>query len=368
AELADVAVIPGVPRARLWGDAVPAGFERWFDVSEAELRRTHAGVFGRPHHYLSISGGGADGAFGAGLLCGWTEAGTRPEFTLVSGISTGALIAPFAFLGPAYDDKLRELYTSYSTKDLATKKSMWSVLRGPSFMDTGPMAEKAALYYDAAVLDAIAEESRKGRALYIGTTNLDAHRPVIWDIGAIARSDAPNRVQLFQDVLLASAAIPAAFDPVYFEVEANGQRYQELHVDGGATSQLFLYPIGVDWGRVLAALEVPGKPTVYTIRNAKLAPSYRTVEPRLLAISTHTMSALMDWAGQGDLYRTYLSAVRDGLGYRLAYIPESFTHAEAEPFDLEYMRALFELGRSAASAGYPWDTAPPGVLTDGTPP
>ncbi len=364
AELVDVAEIPGVPLARSWGDAIPREIGRWMERSKSEVIEEFSGIYGREHNYLSISGGGADGAFGAGLLCGWTEEGSRPEFTLVSGISTGSLIAPFAFLGSEYDDTLQQLYTTLGTADLARSKSIWSILRGESVMDTVPMEESLREYYTLAVLDAIAVESRKGRSLLIGTTNLDAVRPVIWNIGRIAESDAPNRLQLFQDILLASAAIPGLFPPVLFEVEAEGERYDELHVDGGATTQLFLYPVGLDWAEVLDLLQVPGQPTVYMIRNSKLSAPYRVVSREVLEISVTTVASLMRVSGFGDLYRMYVATQRDGLRFRLAALPEDFDAESNEVFDSAYMQKLFERGYQMALEGYPWQPAPPGVVVD----
>jgi len=363
-DLAEVATIPGIPLARSWGDAVPREIGRWMDKSKSELIERFSGIYGREHNYLSISGGGADGAFGAGLLCGWTEEGTRPEFTLVSGISTGSLIAPFAFLGSEYDDQLRELYTTLGTKDLAKSKSIWRIMCGDSVMDTSPMRKSLRKYYTQDVLDAIAVETRRGRSLLIGTTNLDAGRPVIWNIGRIAESDAPNKLELFQDILLASAAIPGAFPPVLFEVEAEGERYDELHVDGGATTQLFLYPVGLDWAEVLDLLQVPGKPTVYMIRNSKLSAPYRVVPPRVLHISAITVASLMRVSGFGDLYRMYVATQRDGLAFRLAALPEDFDAESNEVFDSAYMQELFARGHQMALEGYPWEPAPPGVVVD----
>ena len=363
ADLADRAQVPGFPEVRIWGDDEPEDYAELLDRDEETDLSTLDGVFGREHAYLSLSGGGADGAFGAGLLCGWTEEGSRPEFAMVSGISTGALIAPFAFLGPAYDDQLEEIYTSYGTSDMLVAKSALRAVTSDSAADTSRLVEKVRAYYDQDVLDAIAEESRRGRVLTIGTTNLDAKRPVIWNIGRIATSTSPDRLRLFQDVVIASAAIPGAFPPVYVEVEVDGVRYDEMHVDGGATSQLFLYPIGVDWKRLLGLLEVPGTPRVFAIRNSRLKPLHEPVDRSSLEILAYTLSSLFQASGQGDLYRVYLAAQRDGLEYNLAAIPEEFTRIAQEPFDREYMRELFALGRDLARNGYPWQDDPPGVDT-----
>ncbi|MEZ5988764.1 MAG: patatin-like phospholipase family protein [Planctomycetota bacterium] len=362
ADLAMECVIPGIPEARSWGDEKMPWFDETLDLGAAELRVRFPGVFGRPHNYLAISGGGENGAFGAGILCGWTARGDRPEFQMVTGISTGALSAPFAFLGPAYDARLEEIYTTYHTKDLLEERSLLTAVTSDAFADTAPLARMIAKYMTQEVLDAIAVESRKGRALWIATTNLDASRPVIWNIGKIATSGRPERLALFHKVLLASASIPIAFPPVYFEVEARGKRYDELHVDGGATTQVFLYPLGIDWSEVLTKLEVPGKPQVYVIRNAWIQPKWEAVNPgSLAAIAGRTTSSMIRTQGLGDMYRMYLGALRDGLDYHLAYMPRDFDHAMAEPFDPAYMKALFDRGYAMAKAGYPWDREPPGL-------
>lgn len=361
-ELADEAVIPGIPDARYWGDKSWIHARNLVAMSKEDLQKNYAGTFGVPHNYLAISGGGSNGAYGAGLLCGWSARGDRPKFTIVTGISTGALTAPFAFLGSGYDARLKEVFTSYSTKDLIRERSLLAAVTGDSFSDTAPLARLIERYMTQDMLDKIAAEHRTGRRLWIATTHLDAERPVIWDIGRIANSGAPNRLEIFRKVLLASASIPIAFPPVSFEVEARGQRYDELHVDGGATAQVFLYPLGLDWHRVWARLEVPGKPGVYLIRNAWLSPRWSTTDPAdLFGIATRTTDSLIRSQGIGDLYRIYLGTKRDGLEFHMSSIPEDFDHETKEAFDREYMRALFERGYERARNGYPWLRYPPGV-------
>jgi predicted acylesterase/phospholipase RssA len=240
---------------------------------------------GSEHNYLALSGWGANGAFGAGLLAGWSAAGTRPEFAMVTGISTGALTAPFAFLVPAYDAQLKEMYTTYSTKDLVIKRNILATLNGDSAVDTTPLKKMIAKYVNQQVMEAIAAEYKKGRRLWVGTTNLDAKRPVIWNIGLMASSGQPGALELIHKVILASASIPAAFPPVLIEVEAGGKRYDELHVDGGTASQVFLYPAGLDWRIVTQKLEVKGTPKVYVIRNSFLKPAWETVKPKIMPIA-----------------------------------------------------------------------------------
>ena len=362
--LADAAVIPGIVGARYWADEPPPETDDWFKLTKEELKTRYPASYGRTHNYLAISGGGQRGAFGAGLLCGWTETGTRPEFTMVTGVSTGALIAPFAFLGPDYDHVIREIYTSYSTTDIVQPRSKLKTLFGDAATDSSPLREKLVKYVDEEVMAEIAEEYKKGRVLDIVTTNLDAARPVAWNIGRIASSGSPEALQLIHDVMLASASIPAAFPPVMFEVEANGKRYDELHVDGGATSVVYLYPLGLDWGKLADKLEVKGKPNVYVLRNGVWRKNWESVDRSTIPIALRSMDSLMGSAVLGDAYRIYLATQRDGIEYHLAYIPESFDEESSEPFDKEYMTKLFNLGRQMAIDGYQWKQVPPGYDID----
>jgi len=356
----NTAQIPDIPRARFWGDHVPPFFEAVAEQSREKLKQQFPGVFGRKHNYLAISGGGANGAFGAGLLVGWTAAGTRPEFTMVTGISTGALTAPFAFLGSAYDARLKEMYTTYSTKDLIVKRPILELLTGSSAADTAPLRKMLAKYLTHQIMEAIASEYKKGRRLWVGTTNLDAQRPVIWNIGLIASSGKPWALDLIRKVILASASIPAAFPPVLIEVEADGMRYDEMHVDGGAASQVFLYPADLNWKLVIENFEVKGTPNVYVIRNSFLNADWKPVKPKILPIADVSINSLIRTQGIGDMYQIYLDCQRDGLDYNLAYIPASFDLKPKEDFDPVYMGKLFDLGYHLARGGYPWDKAPPG--------
>lgn len=363
AELAGSLVVPGISDARRWGDAGSPQIEAWLQREDHEVRARFTEVCDREHSYLALSGGGANGAFGAGLLCGWSATGKRPKFTLVTGVSTGALAAPFAYLGPDYDDELKEVYTTTRTRDIVEERSTLTALTGDSFYDTARLARMIERYITPELLEAVAVEHRKGRGLFIATTNLDAMRPVIWNLGAIAASEAPDKLALAQRVLLASASIPIAFPPVLFAVEASdGKRYDELHVDGGATAQVFLYPLGVDWGAVEKKLGVRGRPDVFVIYNNKLEASWKAIDPPCLtALIEPTMSSLIRTQGIGDLYRMYVGAQRDGLKFHLAHIPTDFQESSREMFDRAYMTKLFERGFALAQAGYPWLPEPPGM-------
>lgn len=358
-ELAEQANVPGTQDARLWGDEVPHYADEWFEQTQQEIRERFPSWYQQQQFYLAISGGGAGGAFGAGLLTGWTEAGDRPEFQLVTGISTGALTAPFAFLGPEYDYVLKEIYTTYGTDDLVKKRNRFNAFTSDAMYNTEKLEGLIAKYFDENLLEALAAEDRKGRALNIGTTNLDEERPVIWRITRIAGSDYPHRLELIRKIILASASIPAAFPPVIIDVEANGQIFDELHVDGGAAAQVFLYPSAIDWARVLEKLESPGPPKVFVIRNSRLDPHAAAVDRKLLPIAGRSISSLIRTQGVGDLYRIFALAERDNLDFNLAYIPASFEDVPQELFDVEWMGKLFQLGYEAGKAGFEWRKAPP---------
>lgn len=356
----DTARIAGIPRARFWGDEIPSFFDAVSGQPREKLIQQFPEVFGREHHYLALSGGGANGAFGAGLMVGWSAAGTRPSFTMVTGISTGALMSTFVFLGEKYDQQLKEMYTTYSTRDLVIKRSILGAITGISATDTSPMKAMLAKYLNQKVMEEVAAEYKKGRRLYVGTTNLDAKRPVIWNIGLIASSGRPEALDLIHRIILASASIPAVFPPVLIKVKADGKIYDEMHVDGGTASQVFLYPADIDWKIILDNFEVPGTPAVYVIRNSFLKPDWETVAPKIFPIAGISIESLIRTQGIGDMYRIYLDCQRDGIDYNLAYIPENFDLKPKEDFDPVYMGELFDLGYNLAKNGYHWDKAPPG--------
>ena len=308
-----------------------------------------------PANFLAISGGGDNGAYGAGFLNGWTASGTRPEFKVVTGVSTGALIAPFAFLGPKYDYVVKRVYTETSQKDIFKKRGIVKGFFGDSMADSRPLAGVIASYVTTDLLREIAAEYAKGRILLVGTANLDSLEPVIWNMTAIAASNDPNARSLFEKVLLASASIPGAFPPVMIDVTVGGTRYQEMHVDGGTMAQVFLYPPSLS-----VANSPQRKRALYIIRNARLDPDWASVERRTLSIATRAIGSLTRTQGVGDLYRIYATAQRDGLDYNLTYIPATFNTPHTEEFDTAYMRSLYAVGEQAAKSGYQWQKYPPG--------
>lgn len=362
-DLVDEAYIPGLNHstARFWGDAPPPYTQELVSFSDAEVRESFPLIYGREHHLLAISGGGGEGAFGAGLLAGWTASGTRPEFTMVTGVSVGGLIAPFAFLGSEYDEQLKELFTTSSSKDIFVKNPLSRIRNATALKDTAPLRALLDKYITDEMLEKIAQQHRGGRRLLIGTANIDALRPVTWSIGMIADSGVPGAGDLIRDIMLASASIPVNFPPVSIEVEAGGRRYEELHVDGGIVSQVFLYPLGLDWRRLEEKLAVKGTPQVYLIRNSMMDPRWVATERKLITIGVRSLYSLIRSQGLGDVYKIFLGAKRDGLDFNLAYIPRDFNAVPNEAFDMEFMNKLFERGYNMAKQGYPWEKSPPGL-------
>jgi hypothetical protein len=360
----DKAVALGNPVFRTWGDGLSAEFlDELITATDRELDALGGAYAGDipPAHFLAISGGGANGAYGAGLLCGWTAAGTRPEFKVVTGISTGALTAPFAYLGPAYDAQLEEVYTTLRTKDIVTERGpIAAVLFNDAMADSKPLRKLLVKYITADLLEAIAREYDGGRVLLILTTNLDSSRPMIWNIGAIAASGHPDALQTVRDILLASASIPGAFPPVLLDVEADGRKYQEMHVDGGASAQLFLYPPSLQLRDLAVREGIVRERHVYIIRNARVDPKWAAVQRKTLSIAIRAIDSLIQTQGMGDLYRVYATSVRDGVDFNLAFIPPEFKNQPAEAFDPVFMRQLFDLGAAAARGGYAWSKYPPG--------
>lgn len=364
AELVEGARVSGLHGVRFWGDQADEKLINRF-MESIERERAAAGLTAEEElpdaDYLALSGGGQDGAFGAGVLCGWTARGDRPSFKVVTGISTGALIAPFTFAGPEYDFVLREVYTTISTRDIEQERSILGGLTSDAMADVHPLRELIARYVDEDFVAKVAAGYRAGRLLLLGTTNMDAQRPVMWSMGALAASGHPDSVRLFRDIMLASASIPGVFPPVMFEVEASdGGKYDEMHCDGGVSTQVFLYPAAFSFR------DLPGEATakrtrhLYVIRNAKLSPTHEPIKRKILTITERAIATLIKTQGVGDLYRIYLGSQRDGLDFNLASIPEDFRAESEESFDPKYMRPLFQRGYDLASAGYPWAKAPPG--------
>lgn len=356
----------GTAPIRFWGDQLPPNAYALVKEKWAQVRANRPELLARGRrpvvNFLALSGGGSDGAFGAGVLGGWTASGKRPDFDVVTGVSTGALTAPFAFLGPKYDAALKEVFTQSNTKDVAIAEPVRGLLGGDSLASNAPLAKVVEYYVNDDFLREVAAEHMKGRRLLVGTTNLDAERPVVWDMGAIAASGRPEALDLFRTVLLSSAAIPAVFPPGFIKVAAGGDVYDEMHVDGGATREVFLVPTQFMASTADGRIGISPIRRVYIIRNGHVAPEYKAVKARTLSIAGRAVSSLIKSQGVGDLYELYLFARRNSMDYNLAYIPAAFIDTSTQAFDPLYMGKLYDLGFRLAQAGYPWKKTPPRMV------
>lgn len=361
AELAGKANPPGYQDIRDWGDHFSPVLQR--SVAAAlKQEATHENPYGQtPIQYLSLSGGGMNGAFGAGFLCGWSAQGSRPTFDFVTGISAGALLAPFAFLGTNHDRTLREIYSDLKPKDLFKRKGLFRILRDDSAFDTTPLQKLLAKHVTKELLAEIAREHALGRRLWIATANLDANRPVIWEMGAIAASGQPDAVELFIQVMMASAAIPGAFPPMYFAVEADGKAYDEMHVDGGIGRQAFAYGPVLHLDEIRQQLDESNRARpaeLFIIRNGDLGSHYDPVKPKALPIVMSSLRALTHHQAEGDFYRMFVFAGRDKCTYNLTGIPTAFERKSKVEFDHNEMNRLFALGEQMGQAGRSWIHTP----------
>lgn len=361
AEQVELAQIPGYPDVRAWGDHFSPVLQRSVETA-LQAEAIASNPYGAsPIQYLSLSGGGMNGAFGAGFLCGWTTQGSRPTFDFVTGISAGALLAPFAFVGTNQDAALRELYAQLQPRDLFQRKGLWRVLRDDSAFDTTPLRKLLENYITPELLAAIAREHALGRRLWIGTANLDAKRPVIWDMGVIAASGRTDAKDLFIRVMMASAAVPGAFPPVYFDVEAGGGTYDEMHVDGGISRQAFAYGPVLHLDEIRKRLDEAHRTRpaeLFIIRNGDLGTHYDPVKPKALPIVMTSLRALTHHQAEGDFYRMFVYAGRDKCSYNLTGIPITFERKSKVEFDPAEMKRLFALGEQMGRTGTSWIHAP----------
>lgn len=342
-DLARASALPGAP-VRFWAKGDDAAYHAW---GEALRRDRVASGLAPAGTLLALSGGSDKGAFGAGVLTAWTRTGTRPSFDVVTGVSTGALIAPFAFLGSAEDPTLTAIYTDISRKDIYRPRVLSGVLGGASLLDSKPLAELIARYVTPALLAQIAAEHHRGRRLLVMTTQLDAQGGTIWDMGAIAASDAPERIALFRKVLLASASIPGAFPPVLIDATVDGRRISEMHVDGGTIGGFFTLPEGMI---TAGAPGQTGSAAVYLIYNGVLAPDFTVVKPRTFSIMSQALNTVL-----GQLDRNNADALRSfagarGVPFYLCALAPSDLDRSAPLFDRQNMRSLYAVGERRASA------------------
>lgn len=319
---------------------------------------------------LVISGGGGFGAYGAGVLDGWTQSGSRPNFKIVTGVSTGGLIAPFAFLGPAWDTRLKEVFYSIETdKDILRWKSWFKILRSESAATTAPLAMGIERFIDDAVVVAIAAEHKKGRRLYIGTTNLDSQSFTVWNIGAIAQQGGPRALELIRKLLLASASIPIAMPPVFFDVDLAGKQFDEMHADGGVQAQFFVPLKVIDLPKAIQQANELGfdytpTPRMFIIRNSKFQPDTDPVDRNLTRIAARSIKSMIQSMARSDLNEIYAISQARGTDFQYTEVPDEFIWQSPDKFDGTEMRRLYEIGYQKALGNELWSDKPPGVFSN----
>jgi predicted patatin/cPLA2 family phospholipase len=318
----------------------------------ADKERRGENVEEKRYNFLVISGGGTYGAYSAGVLVGWSqlgrppEKGGRPRFDVVTGISTGALIAPFAFLGPEYDCALKDEYTTVSNDDIFVRRRSIRALLSESVVDTTPFRHRIERVVTYDMMAKVAAEHEKGRRLYVGSTNLDTKRLVVWDLGAIAKRGTPEARELIINVIMASAAIPGFFPAVHFKVNIDGANYDELHVDGGVTRSLFFRPPYIEPSKREAfGPDSLADSNVYVLVAGKIYPDPQGVRPRTLPVAGAAISDLLYSLTRADLFHLYTYAILTGMNYRVSAIPPEMPIAKsATDFNPVEMGRLFNAG------------------------
>lgn len=365
------AVVVGMPGIRYYTDKPVSFFmtrQSLVDSFKEEDKSDYL-VYGiKTYPVLIIGGGVSNSAYGIGLLKGWLKEGSRPVFKIITGYSSGSLLATATFAGEGYEDRLAELFTSISTKDVVKQKGILGIMFGNSVYSSARFAKKIDDIMDTDLMARIAQEHKKGRRLYVGTTDLDAQGFVIWDMGALASKASLDSLKLFRKIVLASCSFSAMLPPVYFQVEAGGRHYDEMHADGGVVGGLFYInqlmeggvPAAQSCGINLRKLRT----RIYALNCCYMSPHSKQVEDNLTAITSRLIETNGAAKMIGDTYRIYAFAKEKGWDYNLAYIPEDFKPNQKEMFDKQEMKRLFKRGYDDAAAGYKWHKAPPGLVAE----
>lgn len=311
-------------------------------------RHLHAPSMSSAPNILALSGGGEDGAFGAGLLVGWSTTHKRPDSDLVTGISTGALIAPFAFLGSTHDGALRQIFTQYGADDLIRSRGMPSIF-GDAIYNTAPLAHLLARYTPAEVIDAVAAKHDTGARLLIMTSNLDTSQAVVWNMGLIAKS---GQYHLFREVMRASAALPGLFPPVDLEYVIDGQTFQESHVDGGLNMQVLAVPPA----RVDDESQRSRGGHLYMLINNTLRPAPQHVPRTVIGISQHALTLMIRSSAAATVDAAHYFTQQAGLELSVASIAADadIDFDPSERFSQAYMQSVFAHGFERATQNRAW--------------
>jgi len=319
-------------------------------------KSTSLKVNGDRLNILALSGGGANGSFGAGIVNGLNDSGQLGDYTIITGISAGSLIAPFVFVGGDEIPRLKEVILGLNDKMVLGKRNFLNALIKDALTDGVSMFEFIEQVYPPEMIEQIAEQHRAGRRLLIGTSHFDSEQLVIWNVGQIAASKLPNKVYLIHQILAASSSIPGVFPPQFIQVNYNGKQYEELHVDGGITAQVFFQPGNLDYNKLNKALGLSKKPLVHVIRNGRLKVPYDSTPDKGVALLSRSLTSMVVQQTRGDLYRMlYLSEVAD-LDLSFTYVDDSFETKKKskDMFELEYMQALYKYGYNKAVQELIW--------------
>jgi hypothetical protein len=313
-----------------------------------------------PMDILALTGGGSRGAFGTGLLLGWTKRGDIPKFDIVTGISTGAVMAPFIFLGGEELQKVKNFYTKTHTHEVFTS-TLLSIFGYGYVMNAKPLKKLFKENFDKAFLDKIAKEHADGRRLYIGTTNIDTGQLTVWDMGAIASSNRADKYEHFREIIYASTALPVYLPPAYMEVDVDGKKYYQMHVDGGIYTQVFMIGLLINWTEVLHFKKDDNlnfNATLYTVANRKYRQRdiYKPIEQSTFDIIEAYVLTEMDLLFDRSMYRLYQSCEQKNIHFKMATIPAKMPDVISVPteFDPDKMLKLFNIGYSLGLEDIQW--------------
>lgn len=343
--ISTAASIPDIADARIWADDPKITRGGLWSPTALTDKTT-------PVNMLSLSGGGAEGAFGAGFLAGWTKTGNRPKFSVVSGTSAGALLAPFAFLGPNYDPVLQQIFTQEKTSDLVRVAGLSAVFGSSVFSDE-PLNKIVAHYVTPELVNQVALEHAKGRRLYVITTNIDTQRTAIWNMGAIASARTPEALQLFRKVLVASASVPGILPPQEITVRYNGREFKEMHLDGGVTANIMLLPESIlQSGR---HSKMATTPTLYLLFNGKIDHEYKLVRPRTLSVLERSFGTSIKAGSRQSFIAAQQFARAQGWEIRMTALRADYESPVHEiKLDEQELTALFNEGARSGSQPGAW--------------
>jgi predicted acylesterase/phospholipase RssA len=319
-------------------------------AADTVARRLPKDASAGPLPILALSGGGAFGAFGAGALVGMSEAGERPDFAVVTGVSAGALIAPYAFLGSTWDTKLAESYTSGSAAHVLHLRALGAVF-GSSLYEGAPLARLIDQYVTDDLLQAVATEAAKGRLLLVATTNVDSGQPVIWDLGSIARYGGENAHGLFRDVLVASASVPGMFPPVVMHFHKDGQTYDEAHVDGAVTLPFFVAP---EFASVAQNGARQRGASVYVLIDGSIDELPQATRLRTGSIVSRSVATELHMMMRTTLELAGTTAAQHGVRLQYAALPAVYPQHKAFDFSAANMRPMFEYASTCAEQAHLW--------------